>query len=322
MKALLALLLLVGVAHAAPTIRTVDEKLANGLHVIVAPDSTVNSIGVFVRHDDCAAALAPPANIDAELDRVDGFVAASFETSHFDAYVQVPAGALELALWFEAKRMAKPMLAPAAAPPDDDYSKIDAAIEGALRPHIAIASDEAHRCVAPERATIAIVGRVDEKAALVLARKYFAGFPASKFPARNWRVTARSAQTVKLRGSSSMHVRGWTVPRDSEATAMVLGQRLTAYGIEPELRNEQFRIVSGDLTRMVSLRGDLVFEKRLVDTQLLTKLESLRYRASVLASGKDIDKLRADIAAVTNEDLGAFTTLLDKTPAVDVEVTP
>jgi len=44
-------------------------------------------------------------------------------------------------------------------------------------------------------------------------------------------------------------------------------------------------------------------------------------RASVLASGKNIDKLRADVAKVTDDDLRAFATLLEKTPAFTIELT-
>lgn len=319
MKTAFALLLLTSVAHAKPTIQTVDETLANGVHVIVAPDPTVNGIGLFVRHDDCAAALAQPANIDDELDRIDGFATASLEASHFDAYTQVPAGALELALWFEAKRMAKPTIVTATVS-DDEYSQIDASIEQALRAHVAIAKDEARRCTAPERTTIAIVGRVDAKAALAMTRKYFARFAASKLTARAWLSTFSSEKTIKLHGSAAAHVMAWPLPRSSTAIAMVASSRLAKYGIETELRDEQFRII-GDVTHLDErLRGDTQLERRLVDTQLLQKLESLRYRATVLASGVDIDQLRASIAAT--DDLGAFAATLASTPAITVEVAP
>jgi hypothetical protein len=318
-KTALALLLLTSVAHAKPTIATVDEALANGLHVIVAPDATVNSLGVFVRHDDCAAPLAQPAGIDDELDKIDGFATASFETSHFDAYIQVPAGALELALWFEAKRMENPVVG-AATVSDDDYSMIDAAIEAALRPHVAVAKDEAKRCALPARTTIAIVGRVEAQAALAMVRKYFASFAASKIAMRTWRSTFSSTQTKKLQGSVTSQVTAWPLPRTAMASAMVASSRLAKLGIETELRDEQFRII-GDVTRLDErLRGDVQLERRLVATQLLQKLESLRYRASVLASGIDIDQLRAAIAAT--DDLGAFARLLATAPALTVEVAP
>ncbi len=320
MKTALALLLLTAVAHAKPAIQTVDERLPNGVHVIIAPDATVNSIGVFVRHDDCAAALASPAGIDNELDRIDGFSTSSLESSHFDAYTQVPAGGLEVALWFEAKRMSKPVLAPAPAPADDDYSRFDSAIEQALRPHVVVADDETKRCVATEHTTIAIVGRVDGKAALAMARKHFAGIARSKLPARTWRSTFSSAQTIKLHGSTATEVVAWALPRSSTAMAMVAATKLAKAGIETELRDEQLRII-GDVTRIATLlAGDTTFEKRAVDTQLLTKVESLRYRAGVLAAGVNIDELRADIAK-TN-DLSALATLLDNTPSLTIEVTP
>lgn len=319
MKTALALLLLSSVAHAKPTIATVDETLKNGVHVIVAPDATVHSIGVFVRHDDCAVPLAQPANIDDELDQIDGFATTSFEGSHFDAYTQVPAGALELALWFEAKRMANPVVA-AVTVSDDDYSRIDAAIDGALRPHVAVATDEAKRCALPARTTIAIVGRVDAKAALAMARTYFARFAAPEVTARTWRSTFSSAQTKKLQGSAASQVTAWPLPRTMVASAMIASSRLAKLGIDTELRDEQFRII-GDTTRLDErLRGDIQLERRLVATQLLQKLESLRYRASVLASGVDLDGLRAAIAATDNLD--AFAAFLATAPALTVEVAP
>ena len=321
MKTALALLLLTAIAQAKPTIQAVDERLANGVRIIVAPDATVNSIGIFVRHDDCSAALAAPANLDEELDRIDGFTTSSLEPSHFDSYTQVPAGGLELALWFEAKRISKPVLAPAPAPADDDYSRIDSAIEGALRPHVVTATDEANRCVVAERTTIAIVGRIEAKAALAMARKYFAGFARSKLPARTWRSTFSSAQTIKLHGSAATEVVAWALPRGSTAMAMIAAAKLAKAGIETELRDEQFRII-GDVTRPLAslLGGDTTFERRLVETQLLTRLESLRYRANMLASGVDVDRLRADIAKT--DDIGDFPTLLDNTPSLTIEVTP
>jgi hypothetical protein len=318
-KTALALLLLTSVAHAKPTIQAVDERLANGVHVIVAPDATVSSVGVFVRHDDCAAALAQPAQIDDELDRIDGFATTSFETSHFDAYTQVPAGGLELALWFEAKRMAKPTIATTTSS-DDEYSQIDAAIESALRPHVAIAKDEVRRCTAPERTTIAIVGRVDAQAALAMTRRYFSEFAPSKITARTWRSTFSTEKTIKLHGSAAAQVMAWPLARSSTAIAMVAASRLAKYGIETELRDEQFRMF-GDVTRLDErLRGSTEIERRLVDSQLLQKLESLRYRASVLASGIDIDQLRVAIA--TTDDLADFAAFLATSPALTVEVAP
>jgi hypothetical protein len=319
-KTALALLLLTSFAHAKPTIQTVDERLANGVHVIVAPDATVNSIGVFVRHDDCAAALAAPASVDDELDRIDGFATSSLEPSHFDAYTQVPAGGLELALWFEAQRMAKPVLAPPSGLADDEYSMIDSAIEGALRAHVPIAKDEARRCVAPERTTVAIVGHIDAKSALAMARKFFSTFTRSRIAARSWRSTFSSSQTIKLHGSEAREVAAWAIPRSSTATAMIASAKLAKAGFETEVRDEQFRII-GDVTRRPErLAGDTTFEKRVVETQLLQKLESLRYRASVLASGANIDALRADIAKV--DDLDAFAQFLENAPSLTVEVAP
>jgi predicted Zn-dependent peptidase len=215
--------------------------------------------------------------------------------------------------------MAKPTIATTTSS-DDEYSQIDAAIESALRPHVAIAKDEARRCTAPERTTIAIVGHVDAKAALAMTRKHFARFAASKLTARTWRSTFSSEKTIKLHGAAAAQVTAWPVPRSATALAMVASSRLAKYGIETELRDEQFRII-GDVTRLDErLRGDTQLERRLVDTQLLQKLESLRYRASVLASGVDVDHLRASIAAT--DDLGAFAETLASTPSVIVEVAP
>ena len=108
-------------------------------------------------------------------------------------------------------------------------------------------------------------------------------------------------------------VTAWSVPKRFEATLLIAVQLLTVAGIDTEVRTEELRVIRAD-AKQVNQRlrqpTDVAAAKRAADTQLLKKLETLRYRASVLASGTDIDKLRDELSKVTVDDLVVLAAVL------------
>lgn len=344
MKALLALLVVATVAYAEPTIQRADETLPNGLRVIVAPDSTVNSVVVYVRYrggyaEDANTVvldqLFTDAEHDARLDAIGGYAVSNFEAHHMDVFEVVPAGALELALWSEAKRMtmeigdieAAKTAALAAYESAGTYAAVDLAIDKLLWPSRGDRRGKAIEAVtlaqiralakarlSPSNATLVIAGRVDARAAKAMARRYFGSLP------RGTRVTlARDGDPAKDRSDLVAGLESTSVIAIPVATqlalALVVEQRLIAEELDAEMHaDEQLRVTADDHLAEGKVMGALLVAsddqtraaRSAAEVKLLLKLESLPYRARVLASGVDIDSLRRHIARVTTKDLHAF----------------
>lgn len=361
MKALLALLVVATVAHAKPAIQRVDETLANGLRVIVAPDRTVNSIVVYVRYrggytEDANTVvldqLFADAEHDARLDAIGGYAVSNYEAHHMEVFEVVPAGALELALWFEANRMTREVTSidaakaaaiadyKAAYESDDAYAAVDLAIDKLLwagrgdrrsTPErlAAVTVDElrtlAQSRLSPANATLVIAGRIEPRQALALVRRYFGSISAGQRPAlaKEKHVTPEQ-HMVYVDGAEPATI---VVARVSEALPAALVVEQLFDGSDVELRgNEELRITGNDVDvaptriRIGSLDEDRVRTARAAaQVKLLLKLETLPYRARVLAAGIDINSLRTRIARVTPEDVREFADLVEHR-SVRVEV--
>jgi predicted Zn-dependent peptidase len=209
-----------------PTLPTLSERLDNGLTVIVQQDDTVSSVVVHVRYDggiadeDVAHAgyshlveklffqstvHMKAGELEQRIDAAGGFASSTTDADRVSLYEQVPAGALELALWLEAERMAgladgitDAGLAAArdaiaaehrAAYEDEPYGLVDREVSRALWPErvdplvVPAATLDGVRAYVrdrfvPANATIAIAGHVDAARALSLAQKYFGWIPA------------------------------------------------------------------------------------------------------------------------------------------------
>jgi zinc protease len=230
----LALLLVAAIARAdvaqAPppaTLSVTSERLSNGLTVVIHSDPSVSSVAIALRYDlgpddathagyahltETLASLGTihvkPGDFDRLIDESGGFSTSTSDTDAIRFTDHVPAGALELALFLEAERMAgladgitDANLTTAlstidaeyrAAYIDEPYALIDREIAHALwgiardtlvdRTTLAKATRDRVRAyvrqrLVPANATLAIAGRVDALTALALAKKYFAWIP-------------------------------------------------------------------------------------------------------------------------------------------------
>ena len=123
-RALLALVVVAPAAHAEPRLPASDERLDNGLRVVLAPDASVGSVAVelhfAVGAADEAAAQAGFAHLaerlafagtprvgdfDARIAATGGWTTSATTVDHTSFVDHVPAGALALALWLEADRL-------------------------------------------------------------------------------------------------------------------------------------------------------------------------------------------------------------------------
>jgi zinc protease len=230
----LALLLVAAIARAdvaqAPppaTFPVTSERLTNGLTVVIHSDPSVSSVAIALRYDvgpddathagyahltETLAALGTvhikPGDFDQRIDKAGGFSTSTTDADGIRFTDHVPAGALELALFLEAERMAgladgitDTGLTAAlstidaeyrAAYVDEPYALIDREIDHALwgtardtlvdRATLAKATRDRVRSyirqrLVPANATLAIAGRVDAQSALALATKYFGWIP-------------------------------------------------------------------------------------------------------------------------------------------------
>jgi zinc protease len=257
-----ALLALVAIAHAdpAPALPVDERVLDNGLRVILAPDRDVASVVVHVRYHGGAAdepdgragfthlverllfaGTTHVADLDARIDAAGGWTSSTTALDHLNVVDHVPAGALELALWLEAERMAG--LADAltgerldreraaiaaevrAAYDDHPYARVPRAIQQALWPtgdgnaHLVLGNGRdlaaatpsdvaafARAYLAPNNATLVIAGRFDPTRATELVRRYFGWIPGrARAPAATAPVVTPLATpaTVVVDGSVS-----------------------------------------------------------------------------------------------------------------------
>jgi predicted Zn-dependent peptidase len=364
-KTALALLLLTSVAHAKPTIATVDETLGNGLHVIVAPDATVNSIVVYVRYgggfteDPNTVLLDHVFAMWTEVEYIDGYSVSNFEAHHTDVFDVVPAGALELALWQQARRMAEPTASireiqlrvatqdaladyDAAYVGDSPYAVLDLAIDKLLWPgrgarrgtpeRLGATTLEQLRSLArtrlvPANATLVIAGRIEPHKALALVHRYFDAIPKKNGPKLTTETAARpDTHWAEVKGLASSDV--VVVPiRDALPLTLVVERLLTSHGLDVELRElEELRITSRDspvaletLPTVIASDDEVRAARMAAEAKLLLELESLPHRARLLAAGVDLDDLRKRIAAVTTDDVRQFTSSVSDT-AIEIKV--
>ncbi len=126
-----ALVAVAALAHAEQTpqaaLSITTERLPNGLDVVLAPDPTVASVVVHVRYETGAGDERPheigftsvverlafagsvhvkPGEYEERIDATGGFAGSIATVDHLNLWEQVPAGALDLALFLEAERMA------------------------------------------------------------------------------------------------------------------------------------------------------------------------------------------------------------------------
>jgi predicted Zn-dependent peptidase len=255
--ALLAAAALARVAAAAPEARAigvVQERLANGLTIVLAPDRGASAVVVEVRYDVGAAdevaeqagfahlaerllfgGTARVADYDARIDAVGGWTSSDTGLDHVRVLEQVPPGALELAIWLEAERMANlassldaAKLAAATAAiagerrsayDDHPYALVARAVQQALwnsepnahlvlaDPHATVAAVAAfvRQSIVPAHARLVIAGNFDATRAATQARRLFGGIagsagaaPAMPTPPRPLArpVTARVADPI------------------------------------------------------------------------------------------------------------------------------
>lgn len=210
------------------TLQVATERLPNGLRVIVAPDPSVSSVVVHVRYAgrgtgngvllhiverlmSAGTVHTNPGELESRIDAAGGFASSVATVDHASVFEQVPAGALELALFLEAERMAgladgirEEELANVKAAIAAEYraayeEQPFALVEREVRSRLwgqaidggdTLASREAlepvtietvrafvRAHVVPPNATLVIVGRVETAAALALARRYFGWIP-------------------------------------------------------------------------------------------------------------------------------------------------
>jgi predicted Zn-dependent peptidase len=191
-----------------PTLPIVEQRLANGLDVIVAPDPNVASVAVHVRYGSLAplplverlmfagSVHVGDGDFDARITAAGGWAGSVAATDHLSVFEQAPAEALELVLWLEAERMAG--LADgvttdaihredrAFATADTSLAaEVDVALWGPrLRGDAAAVRDVIRAYLTPHNAILVITGKVDPAATLALAQKYFGWLPGPDAPLR------------------------------------------------------------------------------------------------------------------------------------------
>jgi zinc protease len=234
LRAIAALVIVASVAHAdrklvAPESLPIEHmQLANGLQVILARDASATAVAIHVRYEAGAASERSTEagythlvetllgegsvhvkDFTARIEAAGGWATTATTTDALAMTEQVPAHALELALWLEAERMAgladgitATGLAHArelihaewrAAYVEDPHALVAREVQRALwtgvRDGAAVLADipaadvEAVRRFArerlvPNRATVVIAGRFDVAATRTLVRRYFAWIPA------------------------------------------------------------------------------------------------------------------------------------------------
>jgi zinc protease len=212
------------VAHPLPVS---DEVLPNGLRVILAPDQSVASVVVEVRYGtgaaDEATAQAGFAHVlerlmftgsvhvtdfDARIDAAGGWSSSVTTADHMSVFEQVPAGALGLALWLEAERMAgipdaidparlatvRTAIAAEQRSAYDDHPSglVGRAVQRALwalhpNQHLVLAESAgsaeavarfARATLVPANATLVVAGRFDPADVAQQVRRYFGWIPS------------------------------------------------------------------------------------------------------------------------------------------------
>jgi zinc protease len=312
----LALLLIAAVARAdvaqaaPPTLATLSERLPNGLTLVVHEDPSVSSVAIVLRYDlgpdDASHAgyahlvekLAAqgtvhtkPGEFDRRIDEAGGFTTSTTDADGLRFTTQVPAGALELALFLEAERMAgladglsEVGLVTArdaidaeyrAAYVDEPYAlierEVDHALWGTTRDFVvdrttlyvlarSVRSYIRQRLV-PMNATLAIAGHVDAARAMTLAKKYFGWIPPGSRIVRPStpidRLAAPVAKTVN--DPNNRHVvayrlnaRGVDDEIAVEVAAKLIVESLAKASTSSDVRYEITHSTSGGELRFVS----------------------------------------------------------------------
>lgn len=237
------------------TLAVSTTRLPNGLAVVVAPDLTVSSVAVHLRFgggvadeaDDEVGMTALLERLlatgtvhlaagehDRLVEQAGGFATSVVAADHAGASLQLPARALELALWLEAERMAGLADAVNAERLATARAAVDAAYRAAYvdQPYALVAREVrqqlwpashgnrrdtlgddrslaqhpvdrvrafVRRRLAPNDATLVIAGNVEPARAVVLARRYFGWIPRARQPA----VAPHTSADVAPRAASA-----------------------------------------------------------------------------------------------------------------------
>jgi zinc protease len=243
---------------AVPALPVRQVRLANGLTVVLAPDRSVSSVRVVVRYRGGAAdepadragfthlverllangtVHTKAGEHEQRIDGAGGWTTSATTLDDLTLSTEVPPGALALALWLEAERMAgladgitEAGLAEArdtisaeyrSAYVDEAYAAVTRTMREALWPaghgnrHDVLVDAAAlerasladvrrfvRERLAPRRATIAIIGSFSPADAERLAQRYFAWIPGRPATAADG---AALASTVESLGTPSEH---------------------------------------------------------------------------------------------------------------------
>lgn len=378
-----ALVAIATIAHAerAPetTLAISHERLPNGLEVVLAPDPTVASVVVHVRYEGGAGderadergftsiverlAFAGSVHVrDYEL-RIDangGFVGAAATLDHLSVWEQVPAGALDLALFLEAERMAgladgmtdaavtaardAVNAAYRSAYVDQPYGLAAREVQRALWPDghrnraellgdgvLAHATRDRLRAfvrarMRPNNATLVVVGNFDADKTSALVRRYFAWIPggarSSPAPAYPSPLTSRVVRTAAA--PVAQHVVAYRLPEPFTHGWAVFEILAHAKGGELTLQRggSELRIPQPAPARALN-NAERV---RSYQTDLLVRLEGLVYRAELLAQRNTFSLLPKTLVELVDESGRVTQDQLDDAearwlaPAAAVEV--
>jgi zinc protease len=301
-----ALIAIASLAHAEQAAQTTlpitVDRLPNGLDVVLAPDPTIASVVVHVRYeggagDDRASELGFTSLVDwlafagtvhvkrgeyaHQIDATGGFVGSAATLDHLSVWEQVPAGALDLALFLEAERMAGLAdgitdagvaaardgvnAAYRSAYVEQPYALVAREAQQALWPNghrnraellgdgtLAGATRDRLRTfvrerIRPNRATLVVVGNFDRAQASALVHRYFAWIPGGpRAAARRSSPTplAQGGETREVADSVPKRVVAYRLPEpfSDEWTALEVLAHARGGEILPQRGGSELRI--------------------------------------------------------------------------------
>lgn len=350
-------------AHAertpSSTLAITHERLPNGLAVVLAPDPTVASVVVHVRYEGGAGDERPEErgftslverlafagsvhvrDYEQRIDATGGFVGSTATLDHLSLWEHVPAGALDLALFLEAERMAgladgitdagvrsardAVNAAYRSAYVDEPYGLAAREIQRALWPEghrnraellgdgvLARATRDRVRAfvrarVRPNNAMLVVAGNFDPADARALVRRYFAWIPggvrSSPAPAYTSPLPSRSVRTAA--GPVAQHVVAYRLPEPFTHGWAVFEVLAHASGGELTLQRggSELRIPQPAPARAMN-NAEIV---RSFQTDELVRLEGLVYRADALAHRHTFALLPTTVVELV-EDSGRVT---------------
>ena len=331
------LLLVARIAH-GEVLAVSDERLANGLRVVLAPDPSASVVAIHLRFDgdDAGSHLlerlmflgslhVKAGELEQRVDAAGGWIGSTTTVDHVSVFEQVPAEALELALWLEAERMASvaDAIGDAAvargkreiagerrsAYEVEPYALVPRELQRALWPadhpnarpvlgDVATATTAAMRALAkarltPARATLVIAGRFDARGTRDRVIRYFGSLPRGVAPASAAHATqplARSEERTVADPIASVVVAfRMPAPFGGDALALEVAARMLAGGRTSRL---QRRLVDAGLASSV-------------DAEIVHQREGCELHVRAMPSpGVDV----AHVAAEIHDELGKLRT--------------